>query len=394
MSEWKEFKLMDVCIQIIDCINRTAPVVNYKTPFSMIRTSDVKNGKIDFSGLRNVTEETYSIWTRRGKLQIGDVILTREAPIGDIAIIKGNEKLFLGQRTMMYRANTNLLDYNFLYYSMLSPYLQEQIKSSAMGSVVEHIRVPDAKDFIIRLPEIQEQKAIASVLSSLDNKIDLLHRQNQSLEAMAETLFRQWFIEEAEESWEKGKLGDYVKTNAKSINKEYKHEFIEYLDTSSLNKGMIDSTQYLALIDAPSRSRRLVQYNDIVFSTVRPDQRHYGLIKNHPNNLVVSTGFCVITCVDIDPHFVYLLLTNDTMTEFLHSIAEGSTSTYPSLRPEDLENIEFQLPPLEKMNQFSDLASDFWSKISKNHTQIRTLTQLRDTLLPKLMSGEVRVSEK
>jgi type I restriction enzyme, S subunit len=243
----------------------------------------------------------------------------------------------------------------------------------------------------ICLPPIQEQTAIASILSSLDDKIDLLNRQNKTLEQLAETLFRQWFVEEAEESWETVSLGEFIRTNQKSISKEYKFNEIEYLDTSSLTNGIVNETQRLILKDAPSRAKRLVQNNDILISTVRPDQKHYGIISNPIDNLVVSTGFCVITCTKINPYFVYLLLTSNEMTQYLHSIAEGSTSTYPSLKPSDIEKVEFQKAPEEKLNEFGKIASDYWNKININQTQIRTLTQTRDTLLPKLMSGEVRV---
>ncbi len=153
----------------------------------------------------------------------------------------------------------------------------------------------------------------------------------------------------------------------------------------------IESLQLLDLKEAPSRARRLVKQNDVLISTVRPDQKHYGIIKNPRPNLVVSTGFCVLTCLNIDPHFIYILLTNNEMTDYLHSIAEGSTSTYPSLKPSDIEKIEFLLPPKNKLDDFAAIASDNWNKIKLNHNQIRTLENLRNNLLPKLMSGEVRV---
>lgn len=137
-----------------------------------------------------------------------------------------------------------------------------------------------------------------------------------------------------------------------------------------------------------------MQNNDILISTVRPDQKHYGIIFNPTENFVASTGFCVITCNEINPYFIYLMLTTDEMTQYLHSIAEGSTSTYPSLKPSDIEKIEFLKPPMEKIIQFGNLASEYWTKINNNQIQIRTLTQTRDNLLPKLMSGEVRVQMK
>jgi type I restriction enzyme S subunit len=328
----------------------------------------------------------------RGFPQVNDVVMTTEAPLGEVALIK-DDSMALAQRIITMRGKSGICDNIFLKYYLQSKEGQGALQARASGSTVEGIKASELREMEIFLPNIEVQEEIGSILLSIDDKIDLLHRQNATLEALAETLFRQWFVEEAEENWEKGRLGDFVETNKLTVGKGYKYEYIEYLDTSSLNKGSIDSTQSLTLIDAPSRARRLVRHNDILISTVRPDQRHYGIIKNPLKNLVASTGFCVITCIDIDPHFTYLLLTNDEMTQYLHSIAEGSTSTYPSLRPDDIEKIEFAIPPLEKMNEFGRVVSRFWEKIYKNQIQIRTLTQLRDTLLPKLMSGEVRVSE-
>ncbi|AGX88488.1 restriction endonuclease subunit S [Candidatus Symbiobacter mobilis] len=211
---------------------------------------------------------------------------------------------------------------------------------------------------------------------------------------MAETLFRQWFVEEAQEDWETVKVCDFVKTNVLSITNNSKLKTIRYLDTGSLNEGIIEGFQILDMNDAPSRARRIVKHNDILISTVRPDQKHYGIIKHPDEDIIVSTGFCVISCQTINPHFIYILLTMSDMTEYLHSIAEASTSTYPSLKPSDIECLEFKRPPDDRLREFSVYADNAWGKIEYNHIQIRTLETLRDTLLPKLMSGEVRVDYK
>ncbi len=189
---------------------------------------------------------------------------------------------------------------------------------------------------------------------------------------------------------ETARVGDFVHTNIASINKDNALKTIRYLDTGSLTEGKIDGYQTFDITDAPSRARRIAKHNDVLISTVRPNQKHYGILKNPAENVIVSTGFCVITCDKINPHFIYIFLTTDEMTEYLHSIAEGSTSTYPSLKPSDIEGLEFQLPPLEKLDDFSEYVYNTWSKIEYNHLQIRILEKLRDTLLPKLMSGEVR----
>ncbi|RSE34294.1 restriction endonuclease subunit S [Acinetobacter junii] len=281
-------------------------------------------------------------------------------------------------------------EYRYFVKAILDYYLDTML-ASASGSTFPNVSKDQLNDLEISYPPLPEQKAIASVLSSLDDKIDLLHRQNKTLEAMAETLFRQWFIEEAKEDWDEVQVKDFVALNKVSVSKSYPHTEIEYLDTGSLTEGVIGELQNYQLAEAPSRAKRLVQHNDILISTVRPNQCHYGIISEPQFNLVVSTGFCTITCERISPYFVYLLLTNKEMTEYLHSVAEGSTSTYPSLKPEDIGSVSFQLPPKELIQQFHDLAESYWQKIHKNHKQIQILEKLRDTLLPKLMSGEVRV---
>ena len=313
------------------------------------------------------------------------VITGRYGTIGKVFISKTP---YWPLNTTLYVQDFKENDEFFIYYFLQQLDWAKYSDKSAVPGVNRN----DVHQEEIVIPPLPEQKAIAAVLSSLDDKIDLLHRQNQTLEAMAATLFRQWFVEEAKEDWEEVAVGDFVELNCASIDKSYSHKTIVYLDTGSLTEGKIESLQSLPLGEAPSRAKRLVQHNDVLISTVRPDQNHYGIIKNPIENLVVSTGFCVLTCTKIDPHFIYLLLTNDEMTDYLHTIAEGSTSTYPSLKPSDIGAIVFQLPPDDGLKEFAIIARNSWEKIEKNHIQIRTLEKLRDTLLPKLMSGEVRVA--
>ncbi len=324
----------------------------------------------------------------RAKMCDGPGVITgRYGTIGQIFFSRSP---YWPLNTTLYVQDFKGNDELFVYYFLKQIDWEKYSDKSAVPGVNRN----DVHQEDVKFPPLPEQKVIASVLSSLDDKIDLLHRQNATLEAMAETLFRQWFVVEAGEDWEEVKVVDFVDVNAVSISKGYPHKTIEYLDTGSLTEGRFESYQTYELKQAPSRAMRIVQHNDVLISTVRPNQKHYGIIKHPIDNLIVSTGFCVLTCSKIDPHFIYLLLTTDEMTEHLHSVAEGSTSTYPSLKPLDIASIQFRLPPKEKIGGFAALASISWDKIEKNYNQIRTLEKLRDTLLPKLMSGEVRVKEQ
>jgi type I restriction enzyme S subunit len=395
-SRWKEVKLADVAVKFaMGPFGSNIKAENFTSSgVPVIRGTNLNFYKYVDGDFVFLTEEKAND-LKSSNCFPGDLVFTHRGTLGQVGLIPFGkyDRYIISQSGMKVTINSKLVDNNWLFYFFKSNLGQYELLKNESQVGVPSISNPltSLKAVELKLPPLSEQTAIASILRSLDDKIDLLHRQNKTLEQLAETLFRQWFVEEAEESWEHVTIGEFVKTNHRSISKDYLFQEIEYLDTSSLTEGLISETQKIALKDAPSRAKRLVQNNDLLISTVRPDQKHYGIINNPTKNFVVSTGFCVITCSDIEPHFIYLLLTSDEMTQYLHSIAEGSTSTYPSLKPSDIEKIEFLKPPIERMSEFSTLASTYWTKIHSNQTQIRTLTQTRDTLLPKLMSGEVRV---
>ena len=168
------------------------------------------------------------------------------------------------------------------------------------------------------------------------------------------------------------KLGDYCAVNIDTYSKNEEWPAIHYLDTSSVTEGEFDKSQILipGKDKIPSRARRKVQVGDILFSTVRPNQRHYGIIKGDTDtkSLLVSTGFAVLS-VDrtvADPNFVYYYLTQDVITESLQSIAEQSTSAYPSIKSSDLENLDVYFPGLEAQRKISSVLKSIDGKISLN----------------------------
>lgn len=194
MSDWPSITIEDLCVSIVDCVNRTAPVVEGPTPYRMIRTTNVRNGFIDLSETRFVDEETYKKWTRRQVPMPGDVILTREAPLGEVGIIRPGEHVFLGQRLVSYRTNPALLDNRFLLYFLLSEEGKSQVLSFGMGATVAHMRVPDAKKLQIPCPPLAIQRRIASILGAYDDLIEVNRRRIAVLEEMARGLFEEWFV--------------------------------------------------------------------------------------------------------------------------------------------------------------------------------------------------------
>ncbi|WLD93357.1 restriction endonuclease subunit S [Alkalihalobacillus sp. AL-G] len=163
---WRRVSIEEVCESIIDCINKTAPTVQEPTPYKMIRTSNVKNGKINLNSVKFVTQDTFNLWTRRQVPRQGDVLLTREAPLGEVGIIQTDDHVFLGQRIVSYRVDTSILDNNYLLYAFQSKDVQQQIQSLASGSTVLHMRVPDSKKLQLNLPSLTEQRSIVKKLNS------------------------------------------------------------------------------------------------------------------------------------------------------------------------------------------------------------------------------------
>ena len=171
------------------------------------------------------------------------------------------------------------------------------------------------------------------------------------------------------EEWKIYRLGDVCLTNQNQYSPRENWHTIEYLDTGSITRNAIESTQTItAAEELPSRARRKVQDLDIVYSTVRPNQCHYGLLRNPAHNLLVSTGFVVFTVNQsiANPYYVFYYLTQDSITTALQAIAEQSVSAYPSLKPADIEDIKIELPPLEVQNRIADILSSIDNKIELN----------------------------
>ncbi|KKG11767.1 hypothetical protein EO98_16010 [Methanosarcina sp. 2.H.T.1A.6] len=411
---WPVVEVQKVCDLIVDCVNKTAPTVDHITPYKMIRTTNIRSGKADLTVCRYVEADTYEKWTRRAKVKAGDVLLTREAPLGEVGYISLDDTVFLGQRIMQYRANPKVLDYRYLHYVFLSPALRYQFGvHEGSGSVVSHIRVGDCYKFKIPLPPLKEQTVIANILGTLDDKIDLNNQMNSTLEQIAQTLFKRWFIDfefpdenenpykssggrmvdselgEIPEGWEVKKLEDIAAINEGSIKKDYLYEEILYVDISSVDKGKLLETTKYDIEKAPSRARRIVKNGDIIWSMVRPNRRSFLLILDPQKNLVVSTGFAVISPKVVPYPYLYLWLTTDSFVSYLSLSADGSA--YPAVTAERFKEAKVLVPKQTILKEFDKITSSLLIKKDLNSKESLNLSKIRDFLLPKLMSGKIRV---
>ncbi len=259
------------------------------------------------------------------------------------------------------------LDITFAYYQLLTV----DINYMDSGSAIPSTSREDFYDIDIFLPPINEQRSIASILSSLDDKIDLLHRQNKTLEQLAETLFRQWFVEEADENWVKGLLEDFVNI-----------AYGKNLPTSKLLKRgypVFGGNGRIGFYD-----KFLYELPQVLVSC-RGEAS--GVVNISLPKSFVTNNSLVLEIKDNNITFEFLKYFS-LFTDFKVYI---TGSAQPQITIETLKQADFFLPPLDLINRFSNLVGDYEIKRSKNKIQIQVLTQLRDTLLPKLISGEVRV---
>jgi type I restriction enzyme S subunit len=397
MSNWEKKTFQDAPIEIIDGDRG----VNYpqKSDFSktgyclFLSTSNVTTTGFDFNSTDFISKEKDDD-LRKGKLKKGDIVLTTRGTVGNVAFYNDKipyENIRINSGMILLRADTQKIHPYYLYYFLKSNLFKKQVISQGSGSAQPQLPIVSLKNIVIPWLDFEIQQKIAAVLSSLDSKIELNNKINAELEAMAKTLYDYWFVHNDEVcKWEIVKLGDFITVNERSITKDYSQNEIEYIDIASVSVGRLESTQKYELTNAPSRARRLVKHGDTIWSTVRPNRKSYLFISNPKENLVVSTGFAVLTPKTIPSSFLYFLSTTDKFVNFLVSNAEGSA--YPAVSADRFAEVEFPMPPEKELTEFEKTVSPMLAKITQNELENQTLSELRDWLLPMLMNGQVKVT--
>ena len=280
-----------------------------------------------------------------------------------------------------------ILNLKWAYYKFLTYDINNMDSGSAIPSTDRY----EIYSINVDLPSIDRQNNAVEILSCFNDKIALNNKINNKLEQQARLTLNHW-IEEHSEEYEMLPLSDVATVNDNTYSPKEQWPFVNYLDTSSITEGTIAEIQYiLPPVDKlPSRARRKIAADDVVFSTVRPNQHHFGIIKNPVPNMLASTGFAVIQSKvkEICNELIYLRLTENSFIEAMQQLAEQSTSTFPSIKPSDLYQCEIPYPIDDRL---TEILESIFSIIAANQKENATLSQLRDTLLPKLMAGEIDV---
>ncbi len=396
-SEWNHFALGEITELVIDYRGKTPKKLGgdwCKQGYRALSAKNIKTGRIvQAETIRYIDESLYRKWMK-DEVQRGDILITSEAPFGQIFFWDSDEKIVLSQRLFCVRIKPEY-DARFIYYYMTTPEFQSELDGRATGTTVIGLRQPELMKCVIRCPEIQEQKVIAAILSSMDAKIIANEKVNDNLYAQARAIKRQW-VAKSKDRYELLPLNEVAAINPDTYSPKEAWEYVNYLDTSSITNGFIADIQHIVPSSEklPSRARRKVAAGDVLFSTVRPNQNHFGIISDPLPNMLASTGFAAIRSKNplVCNELIYLCLTELDFIEKMQQLAEQSTSTFPSIKPSDLGTCQIPCPKDESSDAFTDTLKSLFALIAENFRENSSLATMREALLPKLMSGEIDVS--
>ncbi|WDT68335.1 restriction endonuclease subunit S [Cloacibacterium sp. TD35] len=380
-NKWKEVQLGDIS----DIISTKTPIEN-ATLENYISTENMIN---DFGGVQNAEKLPT---TNTVNAFVENDILFSNIRTYFKKVWHAKFDGTVSQDVLTFRAKENIIS-KFLYYILCNPEFTEYTVLTSKGAKMPRGDKDAIRNFEIQLPPLPEQKAIASVLSSLDDKIDLLHQQNQTLEALAETLFRQWFIVDAKEDWKEVSLGSIIDLVVDNRGKtpptvDYKTAYplieVNAINTSDCLVNYNVIRKYVVEETYNSWFRKHLKVNDVIVSTVGT----IGVFSIFTSNIgCIAQNLIGLRSDNISPYFIYLFLKINK--EDILNLDIGGVQ--PSIKVPHLMDLKFKKPNIEVIHQFHELVKEYFNKIGANQQQIQTLTQLRDTLLPKLMSGEMRV---
>lgn len=365
----------------------------------------------------------------RLSVEEGDLLFCRTSlvaeGVGHCALVRGLlEPTTFASNLIRARLDPGKAEPRYWFYYFRSRQGKGQLLSLARGTSVTTITGPDISSLQVSAPTVSEQHAIASVLGALDDKIELTRRMNETLEAIARAIFMSWFVDfdpvrarvegrqpygmnadtaalfpdafgdsplgKIPEGWKVATLASFAALNPESWSRSTSPNQIEYIDLSSTKWGRIESTTRYLWEDAPSRAQRVLRPGDTIVGTVRPANGSYALISQQ--ELTGSTGFAVFRPRRPEfREFIYLAATAPDNIERLAHLADGAA--YPAVRPDVVAATEVVVSAPAVIEHFSNTVGALLTKIAANTDESSTLAEIRDTLLPKLLSGEVRVSE-
>lgn len=395
-------KLKDVCEFIVDCPHSTAKDEGKGYP--LIRTPNIGKGRFNLEGVHRVSEDTYRQRNLRATPQDNDLIFAREAPAGNVAIIKNGEKFCLGQRTVLIRPNPQLVSPDFLTYFLLAPQQQYGLLGTANGATVAHVNLPTIRELEVDIPPIETQHRIADILSAYDDLIENNRKQIKLLEEAAQRLYKEWFVDlrfpghehtkivdDVPEGWESCILDDVIEFDPKvRLDKNRVKQCVPMsaLSTSSM---VLDMNE---ISETTSNSGSKFQNGDTLLARITPCLENGKTAFVHgiesDEGAVGSTEYIVMRSKQLNPYMVYLLSRTNGFRQSAINSMSGSDGRQ-RVKADKLKSLAYLRPPIGLVHSFEQKVAPVFGMVFTLNKQVFAATQARDRLVPKLMSGKVEV---
>ena len=414
--EWKEVRLGDVCSELSDGLHK-APKFIVNGEYIFVNAKNLYNGYIlDNDPTKKTSHEEYLKYKK--PLGKHTILYSIDGTIGNIAKYRG-EKCVLGKGACYINCNPEIVESSYLYYQLQSPHFKSYIHLMSTGSTIKHISLKTMRDYVFELPSLDDQRRIASILSSLDRKIELNNKINADLEEMAQAIFKNWFVDfepfkdgklvDSElgmipEGWKVSQIADipYILETGKrpkggavekgipSVGAEHvkgmcaydysKNKYINCEFAAKLKTGKINGYELMIYKDGGKPGYFIPNFS--IFGEGYPFENCY--LNEHVFKLDFdgNKGFNI---------FCYFFFKTEQIMSYFN--AQGAKAAIPGINKKDVENIYIFSPDNESVIKFGEFAYPLFKQMLKNAIENRTLSTLRDTLLPRLMSGELEVPE-
>jgi len=392
MSEWQNLNIESICKKIIDYRGKTPEKVSYGT--KLITSKVIKNNRIlDNANFEYIRDDKYEEVMRRGKPELFDILFTTEAPLGEVALIKNDEKIAIAQRIILLRANTDKVTPHFLFYSLIGPLGYGRIQQKGTGTTVLGIKNPELKKVILPIPPLPTQRKIAKILSNYDDLIENNLKRIKLLEESARLTYEEWFLrfridgkklEIDPESglpfgWEKVKLKNFcILTMGQSPKSEF---YNETGDGSPFHQGVTNyGFRFPSNTTWSTRGLRIAEEGDILFSVRAP----VGRLNVSMEKIILGRGLASIRQIHNLNSFLFYQLQNI----FFEDNLMGSGAIFDSVTKRDVEDIKL-IYSKSISGKFNALASTIDDEIKNLTNQNKLLKEARDILLPRLMTNMI-----
>ncbi len=407
MTDALPITLDDVCEFIVDCLHKTAPLSEEGYP--SIRTPNVGKGRLKLEGVNRVSEATYREWTKRAIPQTNDLILAREAPAGNVAIVKDGQVVCLGQRTVHLRPDPEKTDPDFLCYFLLAPRQRGNLLAGETGATAGHVNMRDIRRLpLIDLPPIQLQRKIGQLLSAYDDLIENNRRRIAVLEQAARLLYREWFvhfrfpgfetakfIDGLPEGWERIPFSDAAFVNKKTVWDKNKNRDIRMVPMGALSEsGMTCDSSQFEKREKPTGVKFV--NGDTLFARITPclenGKTAYVDFLGEDEVACGSTEFIVFREHKLSRFMIYLLAREDGFRQNAVTSMVGSSGRQ-RVQNSCFDKFMVSIPPKEIATEFDQKAGPMFNQVSALLSSNQRLAKARDLLLPRLMDGRLPIPE-